>query len=419
MRLRLPPLLGIFLTVFIDLLSFGLVIPDIQLRGEALGGKGVVLGLMIASFSIAQLLVAPVLGRWSDTIGRRGILLATSLISMGSFVAYGHADVLWLMFAARVLSGMGSANIGVAYAYVADVTRPEDRAKGMGLLGAAFGLGFIFGPIAGAFLAGIDHRRHLEAMGLPGAGADSLQAFGGQPLVLGYAAAALCLLNFLYVLLFLPESLKGGVVRSDGPRGSSLQNMAKALATPGLGLLLGLFFAYGFAFSNLESTYFRLAVQHFHLTQEHGALILTVVGIVSAVMQGVVVRMVTPRFGEVRLVRFAFLLQVPVIAMVPHAPPWLWQMIAVVLLGIGAGLSQPALSSLISRSAPPEMQGGIFGVTQALGALARIAGPLVANGLYDRFGVAYPYLAAGLVMLVPALGAFRIGEPGAEQPRAA
>ncbi len=232
-----PPILAIALTVFVDLLGFGLVIPDIQLRGEKLGAQGVILGLTIASFSIAQLLTAPLLGRWSDSVGRRRILLITSTLSWLAYLFYAHATVLWIMIAARVLGGIGAANLGVAYAYIADVTEPKDRAKAMGVLGASFGMGFIFGPPLGSYLVQLGH---------------------GGPLVLGYTSASLCLVNLLYIYFVLPESLKRGS-REGEERAPSFRNLHKALATPGLPLLLVMFFAVNFGFSNLESTFFRLA----------------------------------------------------------------------------------------------------------------------------------------------------------------
>ena len=158
---RPSPLGAIFITVLIDLLSFGLVIPDIQIRGDSLGASGWVRGLLLATFSIAQLLTAPYLGRLSDSIGRRLILLLTTVLSVICFVFYAHADTLVYLFISRVISGIAGANLPVAYAYVADVTKPEERAKGMGLIGAAFGVGFIFGPVLGGVL---------------------LQAGGGKPL---------------------------------------------------------------------------------------------------------------------------------------------------------------------------------------------------------------------------------------------
>ncbi|HMS55941.1 MAG TPA: MFS transporter [Fimbriimonadaceae bacterium] len=386
MRRKLPPVLGIFLTVFIDLLSFGLVIPDIQLRGDSLGASGAMRGLLIASFSIAQLLTAPILGRWSDQIGRRKILLITCALAFLSNILYAHATIVWIMLAARVLLGIAGANLGVAYAYIADVTKPEDRAKSMGLIGAAFGLGFIFGPPVGALL---------------------IKAANGSPILLGYVAAVLSAINFIYIILFLDETVPKA---ESNERKPTLHNFAVAFKTPGLALLLVLFFVNNFGFANLESTWFLLAVKDFQMTQEHAAYVLAFVGVVSALMQGWIIRIVTPRFGEVKLYRFALLCQVPALALVPFAPPWIPMLLVIVLLGIGMGLGQPSLSSLISRMAPASMRGGVFGVTQGLGAMARILGPMIGNFLFDIRPYA-PYMAAAGIVAIPMLGAWKIKEP--------
>lgn len=391
MSRRLSPIVAVFLTVFLDMLSFGLVIPDIQLRGDELGAHGFVRGLLIATFSIAQLLTSPFLGRLSDSVGRRRILLLTTILATISFFFYAHADVLWAMFVARVLAGVAGANLGVAYAYIADVTKPEQRARGMGLIGAAFGLGFVLGPVFGAYLV------HLG---------------GGKPLVMGYVAAGLGFLNFLFVLLFLPESVKEKIEAK--ARQSTLRNLLVALKTPTFGLLLSLFFVYNFAFSNLESTYFLLVVQHFGLTQQEGAYLLALVRVVSAITQGALVRIAVKRWGEVRVVRVAYLIIAPMLAIVPFAPPWLPQIAGIVVMGLTTGLAQPCLSSLISRAAPADMQGGTFGLTQALGATARIVGPMIGNQLFD---LAYwaPYALAGILVCIPAVmsRSIRMPEPQA------
>jgi MFS family permease len=369
------------MTVLIDLLSFGLVIPDIQLRGDSLGAEGILRGLLLATFSIAQLLTAPFLGRLSDSVGRRNILLATTVLSVISFVFYAHADTLTFLFIARVFSGIAGANLPVAYAYIADVTKPEDRAKGMGLIGAAFGIGFIFGPVLGGqLLEWGDHK----------------------PLLMGYVAAGMAAVNFVYVLLFLPESLRKEDRVAHSDRKPNWHNMKIAFATPGLGLLLAMFFAYNFAFSNLESTYF--------LSQKQGTYLLAIVGVVSALMQGFVVQRANKRFGELVLVRFSYALQVPTLIMIPFATPWIPQILGIIVLGIATGLGQPSLNSLISKSAPRDMQGGIFGVTQSLGAFARILGPMVGNALFDiRHWL--PYSLAGSLVLFPLMGAWRLKVP--------
>jgi MFS family permease len=404
MRRRPSPLLGIFLTVFIDLLSFGLVIPDIQLRGDILGAHGVVRGLLIASFSIAQLLTAPFLGRLSDRVGRRPVLLCTTLLSTLSYLLYAHANVLWIMFASRIFAGVAGANIGVAFAYIADVTKPEERAKGMGMVGAAFGLGFVLGPTLGALLVllGPSAGGHQVA-------SSAVYGSGGvhSPAVLGYTAASLALLNFLYVWRILPESLRRGAVSQFG---SVLQNLQIAIQTPALAILLALFFAGNFAFTNLESTYFLLTNKSFGLSQLQGAMMLGYVGIVNAAIQGGFIRVLTPRFGEINLVRAGFLMQIPALLLTPFAIPWAPQLVVLLALGIGAGIVQPSMSSLISRNAPPTIQGGIFGVTQAVGSLARAFGPLAGNALFD-FRHWMPYALAATVMLIPAGLAWRLRMP--------
>lgn len=395
MRRQPSPLIGIFLTVLIDLLSFGLVIPDIQLRGEALGAEGWVRGLVLATFSIAQIIASPYLGRMSDRVGRRPILLVTTALAIGSYLFYASAEVLWIMFVARALSGMAGSNLGVAYAYISDITKPLDRARSFGMLGAAFGIGFILGPVFGALL---------------------IKAGNGHPHILGYTAAVISLVNLVYIALWLPESLHLGAQHpshAEGTRPGTFRSISIALTTPGLGVLLGLFFAYNFGFANLETTYFLLVTHDFHLSQEQGAYMLAYVGVISAIMQGGVVRLVMPRFGEVRLMRFAYLLVVPSIVLVPWLHPWLPHLGILLTLGIGAGLAQPSLSSLISRRAPPAMVGGVFGVTQALGAVSRILAPLISNELFDRRSW-LPYAVAGCMIIVPLVGAFRLGSDQGE-----
>lgn len=382
---RPSPVVAIVFTVFLDMLAFGLVIPDIQLRAQSLGGEGVVRGLLLATYSIAQTLVAPFLGRWSDVIGRRPIMLATTLVFALSWVFYAQADSLWIMFVSRALSGIAGANLSVAYAYLADATTPADRTRAMGMVGAAFGLGFIFGPVIGA---------HLLAVG------------GDKPAVIAYTAFGLALINVLFIYFFLPEPKHHETAR----QGPLLQNLLRGVRTPTLGILILLFFAYSFAFSNLESTYFLLVVDHFGMSKEQGAYVLAVVGITSAIMQGGLVRIFSARFGDVNCLRAAFLIQAPALFFIPWAPFWFWHLVGAVGLAIGSGLGQPCLSSLISKVAPSDMRGAIFGVNQSVGAFARIMGPVVASQLYDmKFFL--PYAVAGIVTLVPALGMFAVREP--------
>lgn len=400
-NVNLPPILGIFLTVFLDILGFGLFIPDLQLRGREFGASGAMLGFALGSFSLAQLLTSPFFGRISDRYGRRRVLLFTTILSCISYTVYANASSLEWLIASRIISGIAAANVGVAFAYVADITTPEKRGAGMGAVGAAFGLGFIFGPGIGALLLAMGHN---------------------SPHLLGQVGAVLAGLNFLYVWLLLPESAQ----HETEAGGHYLENFGKAFRTPGLALMLLMFFAAQFGFSNLETTFFQLLAQKhwiFNLPESGGsfstnargagAIILTVVGIVSVAMQGRFVRILIPKHGEVKLLRFAYIGLVPMLALTPFLPLWIPMLIGVVLMGICMGLSQPSLSSLISRSAPKDMQGGVFGVTHSLGALARFTSPLIANLLFVAKPY-FPYVFGAVVILVPASLAWSLRQPALE-----
>lgn len=404
-RNRPANLLAIFITVFVDMLAFGMVIPDIQLRGRSLGLEGMHLGLLLGVYSLAQLFTAPLLGRWSDRIGRQKVLLLTTSLSTIAFLLYAHADHYWAIFAARILAGVAGGNLGVAYAYVADVTKPESRAKGMGMIGAAFGLGFILGPVMGAqlILAGHD-----------------------KPLLLGYVTAGLAFINFLYVALMLPEPERHGTA----VQGTFFGNLGRAFGTPNLGLLLAMFFAANLGFVNLETTFFQLLHHpqwifwpqihgNDEMAKRYGSYLLGYAGVIMAIMQGVVVRRVSGKYGELPILRFSYWLQIPCLALVAFSPLWLPMLLVLLGLGVANGLLQPNLSSLVSKNAPSDMQGSIFGVTQALGACARVLGPLISNTLFDVKPY-LPYLVGATIILFPALAAWKVkplpAEEGSAEP---
>ena len=399
LKFNLSPLVGIFLTVFIDLLGFGLFIPDLQLRGREFGASGILLGFALGSFSLAQLVTAPLLGRISDVYGRRRVLLITTLLSLIAYVIYAHATGIWWVVGSRIVSGIAAANVGVAFAYVADITSPEERAGGMGVVGAAFGLGFVLGPGIGAALLVAGHN---------------------HPLVLGYTGAALAAINYFYVLLILPDSAQHQAEAG----GHYLENFVKAFRTRGLAVMLLMFFAAQLGFTNLESTFFQLLAKKNWIyslgeigARNAGAIILTLVGVVMVFMQGYLVRKLSPKYGEVNLLRFAYFGMVPSLALAPYLPLWIPMLCGVVFLGTCTGLAQPSLSSLISRSAARDMQGGVLGVNQALGALARFLGPLVSNWLFVRQPY-YPYVLGAAILVLPASLAWTLHQPHSESLQA-
>jgi DHA1 family tetracycline resistance protein-like MFS transporter len=371
----LSPLVVIFVTVFIDLLGFGIIIPLLPFYAQHFGASAMVVGLLATSFSAMQFLFAPIWGRLSDVVGRRPIILAGLIGSAVSYVAFGLADSLAMLFAARILAGIAGANIPTAQAFIADSTRPENRAKGMGMIGAAFGLGFIFGPAIGGFLS---HWGYAAP---------------------AYFAAALSLANFTAALVFLPESLPPER-RGTTARPGRLEAFRLAMTRPRLPLVLTVSFIVMTAFASFESMFELFAEARFGYGANTIGYLFAWVGIVLAVVQGVLVGRVVPLVGEHRLVPAAILLMA--IALLGHglAPTVPALMAAMGLLAVGMGFNSPSMLSVVSRLADPADQGGTLGVSQSLASLARIVGPLWAGFVFDRFGHAVPFYTSAALMLV-------------------
>lgn len=387
------PILAIALTVFLDLLAFGLFIPDLQLRGRELGASGLSLGILQGIFSFSQLIFSPILGRISDKYGRRQVLLITTLLSAASYVVYAHVNTIFLLGAARFVCGMGGASVSVAFAYVADVTTAENRTKGLGIVGAALGLGFVVGPGVGTLLLWLGHDK---------------------PLILGYTGAVLAVVNFIYVYKVLPKARPTTMI-SGGE--SPMKQLLRALEDPSLRGLLFMSFFIVLAFSNFETTFFQLLASPgwiYHLTDMNarnvGGILLTVVGITSAFVQGYVVRKYNSRIGEVRALRYSYLVFIPCIALLPFAHLWVPMVLLLIVLAFAMGMASPNLSSLISQNAPSNLQGSVFGVSQSMQAFARILGPLIANSLFIRV-IWTPYLLGSILMLLPMSMAWRLKEP--------
>ena len=394
---RLPPVIGIFITVFLDLLSFGIFIPDLQLRGRALHLEGLGLGALIGAYSLAQLITSPILGRISDTHSRRQVLIITSALATISYLIYGHGASLPLLILSRTICGVAASSLGVGFAYIADITTPENRSKGLGIIGAAFGLGFIIGPPLGALMLILGHD---------------------DPIYLSLLGAGMSLINFLYVVLFLPDPIPQQPDLAAQRERNPIKLILNAIRRPELTLLLMMFFAVQFGFTNLESTFFQLladprSIFHLHDYEQAkwlGAKVLGTVGVLQVFNQGFLVRVLTPKYGEVKLLRFAYLMLGPALAAVPFFNIWWPGIIVIVMMALGSGLAQPSISSLISRCSPRDMQGGIFGVTQSLGSVARLIAPMISNTLF-QVHPSYPYLFGGIVFLIPISGAWKLKQP--------
>jgi MFS transporter, DHA1 family, tetracycline resistance protein len=365
------PLVIIFVTVFIDLLGFGIIIPLLPFYAESFGASGFTVGLLGTVFSLMQFLVAPLCGRWSDRIGRRPIILGGLLASCVAYVALALADTLALIFVARIVGGIAGGNIPTAQAYIADITTPENRAKGMGLVGAAFGLGFIFGPAIGGILTRFGHSTPM------------------------WSAAALCLANFVAALFLLPESRHGERTRVSLGRLDLLQ---RARRHPGLVPLLLVFFIVSMAFSGFEATFALFASHRYGLNAETIGFVFAFIGVILATVNGVLVGKVVPRLGERRVVPMAIALIAVGLFLVAIAQGIPSLLLALGILAFGMGFNNPALTSAISRMSDPSEQGGMLGLAQSLAALGRIVGPSWGGLLFDRAGMTIPFFSAATIM---------------------
>lgn len=378
----------IFLTVFLDLLGFGMVIPFLPGVARHLGASDFVASLTGSVYSLMQFLFVPVWGRLSDRLGRRPILLASIAATAAGMVLLGFADTLVLLFAARIFTGLATANIAVAQAYIADITPPEGRARGMGLIGLGFGLGFTFGPLFGGALSAL---------------APNLRAGTVPSLV----AAGLSLVNLIMASLTLPESLP--VERRGRPsmhRRSPLDlaGLRRAFAHPSLGRALGINFLVVFWFAGMEQTFRLFTDDVFHMSDWGTAEMFFVVGIAAAVVQGGLIGRLTRRFGENRLLTAGLTIEALGFAMLDVAPHVAVSRVgalalACILIAGGSGLVTPSVSSYISRSAGHEVQGLTLGTMQSLSALARVLGPAVGGLLYQAIAPPAPYLAGALGMI--------------------
>jgi multidrug resistance protein len=379
---RLPLL---FFTVFVDVVGFGIVLPLLPLYGDRFGASGATIGLLVIVYPAIQLVLAPLWGRASDRFGRRPVIVVGLLGSAVSYVVFARADSLALLFLSRILAGAGGATVPVAEAYIADVTPPEGRAGNMGLIGAAFGLGFTVGPALGGALA-------TTSLAAP-----------------GYLAAALCLADAALAWFLLPESRRravgAGTARFAGHHG--LRALRAALGSPGLARILVLYFLVTAAFAVIQPTLSLLGTDRFALDARQVGYLFAFLGLVSAVIQGGVVRRIAPRFGEARLILLSatpFALGMLLVAVAPTIPVLL---VALALLAVGYGGALPSVLSLVSRAAPDEMQGGVLGIGQSVGSLARIVGPAAAGALYD-VSLAAPYLFGMALAALAGVGARRL-----------
>jgi DHA1 family tetracycline resistance protein-like MFS transporter len=378
------PLIVIFTTVFLDLIGFGIIIPLVGIYGRDYGANTYELAILGSIYSIMQFVFSPIWGRLSDKHGRRPILLMSLLGSVISYYLFAFANTLGLLILSRALAGIFAANISTAQAYIADVTKPEDRAKGMGLIGAAFGIGFTLGPPVGGISVA---KLGMSAPGL--------------------IAGTLCLLNLILAWYRLDESLspelqaKAYASSAKKSRLAQFETFQIIKHKPALVLAIVSTFFATFAFSNLEQVFSLFIQTKFSLATEEAAyktgMILMWSGVLGAFIQGGLIRKLVPKHGEQKLLIIGLFTQALAMVLFSQSPTYGSFFITAVPLAFGSGLINPTLASLVSKGAEQHEQGAVMGLKEGMSSLARIFGPL--SGLL-AFGVqvTLPFIIGALTV---------------------
>lgn len=377
----------LFAAVLIDMVGFGIVLPLLPFYAESMGASPLEVTMLVASFSAMQLLAAPLWGRVSDRRGRRPLLVAGLFASAVSYLLFGVAKSLPLLFLSRMAAGAAGGTISVAQAYVADTTPAAERSRALGLLGAASGLGVMLGPALG----GIFSRWGL-----------------GAP---GFVAAGLCALNGLAALFFLEESRPRAAGRRGSGEAATLRGWVRAMTRFPLSLLLSVYFLSISSFTAMTSVLALYAERAFGLGAQGMGLVFTLAGGVTVVVRGGLLGWLVGRLGEVETARFGAISLAAGIVSVALIPGAWWLVVPVTLYALGAGTLFPVLASLTSRATDADSQGSILGGSQLVGGVGRVLGPLWAGFVFQELGIRTPFQVGAVVVVIAWLLALRLPAP--------
>ena len=366
------PLLIIFLTIFVNLVGFGIIIPLLPFYAETFGASPLTIGLLFAVFSACQLVAAPALGDLSDKYGRRPILIFSLAGTVVSFVMLAMAHSIAMLFLARIVDGLSGGNISTARAYVADVTAPEDRAKAYGLIGAAFGMGFIMGPALSGVLATYSYTAPI------------------------WAAAGITLAATLMAWLWLPET----VHRAAAGTGKPFRNLAEMLQRPGLRRMLWIDFIYWFAFAIFQTTFALLVARRFGFNVSQTGYFFAGFGVLGAIVQGGAIRPIVRRLGDKQTFILGLLCAAVGLVGATFAQTVVLFTLALIPLAFGIGFGHPTVSALVSRAGRSDEQGRVQGAAGAMESLGRTIGPVWGNAALARYGDGMPYLSAAACILL-------------------
>jgi len=372
------PLSLIFLTVFIDLLGFGILIPILPIFAtKHLGVDETAIGIAVAAYSLTQFFFNPILGELSDKYGRKPVIVVTLLLNAAGYIIFAFTETYLVLLISRIIAGIGGSSIGVAQAYIADVTPKEKRAKGMGLIGVAFGLGFVFGPMIGGYLAKFGY------------------------MVTGFGSASFSLIAFALTLFFLPESRinkVGEIIRKR--KLIDFDSLKKIFRKSDLALLITLFFILTFSVANIYGTFALVGYKVYHFTDLQNGYMFGIVGLSSALVQGGLLNIISKYISEMKLIVFGAFFMMIGLALIPYSGSFTGLAVDVIILSLGTGTLQPTILSLISEVASESEQGITLGINQSLSAFGRVLGPLWGGFAFEFLGYPFPFLTGAIFTLI-------------------
>lgn len=369
-------LMTIFLIVFIDLLGFGIILPLLPYIAEKYQATPLAIGALSATYSLFQLIAAPILGRLSDRFGRKKLLIVSQLGSAIGYLLLGLAHSLPLLFIARIIDGITGGNISIAQAYIADVTTKENRARGMGLIGAAFGLGFIFGPAIGGVLAKFSYATPA------------------------FFAAAVALITVVTTFLFLPETVDPEKASHSPRRQFNFKELKRVMKIYPIGILIIAFFIIQLASSMHQGIFALWAEKTFHFGATENGWRFAYVGVLAVLVQLWLLPFLSKRFKERVILDISLLALMTGFLLISFSKDPLFLYFALSFLPVGFGLSGPMIQTIASEDVPKEEYGGTLGILQSAGSLGRILGPVIAGEAFQLTGKdSVYYLAAALILI--------------------
>jgi multidrug resistance protein len=382
----------IFLTVFIDLVGFGIIIPLNPYLAESFGASPLEIGLLMSVYSLMQFLAAPVWGQLSDRHGRRPIILISLLGAALAHTGFALSTSFMGLVIMRGLAGLFGGNISTAMAYIADITTEQNRSKGMGLVGAAFGLGFMCGPVIGGVFA---HSGRMFGEGPPFN--ESFPAL---------IAAAICLVNFFCALRYLPESLSK---KGPAKRESRFARIVRAFSTPVLSGVMALVFFNTLAMALIEAPLFLYVQSQFQWDMRLASFGFAYIGLIMVFTQGYLIRKFMPKLGERKVLAAGLLLSAVGFGLTGYSDTIAAMAVAVTFIALGSGMVNPSLHGSVSLLSGKEVQGNNLGVSQSLSSIARIVGPPMGGAFYQQYGSHTPFFSAALLVACAFAGVMAFG----------